>query len=95
MVVLAALDREEAYGLLLFETIVDRGVEISEGSIYPLLNRLEKEGKIEGRWVEDEGASHRRKYYRLTPKGRAILERMKVIWVTLCNGVNELTEDRP
>src|SRR5262252_9821534 len=42
-------------------------------SLYPLLYRLEKRGWIQGRWVEKDG-QRRRRYYRLTPAGRKVLE---------------------
>src|ERR687895_1115061 len=72
LAVLATLDRGETYGLDLLEQIrAAGGLELSEGSIYPLLNRLQKEGKIRGRWVQDPDAAHPRKYYGLTRDGRA------------------------
>src|SRR5215210_8489950 len=77
LAVLATLDREESYGLELLERLqAVGGLELSEGSIYPLLNRLQKDGKIQGRWVEDPDAAHPRKYYALTAEGRALLAEM-------------------
>lgn len=92
--VLGCLEHGEAYGLLILETLVTKGVDLSEGSIYPLLTRLQKDGKIESRWVEDEGASHPRKYYRLTVEGRAMLARMKDAWRALQDGVANVLENR-
>jgi PadR family transcriptional regulator PadR len=81
LAVLATLDGGECYGVELLEQIHDAGgLELSEGSIYPLLNRLQKEGKIRGRWVEDPGATHPRKYYRLTSDGSKLLAEMTAEW---------------
>lgn len=92
--VLARLEHHEEYGLLILETLVTQGVDLSEGSIYPLLTRLQKDGKIESRWVEDEGASHPRKYYRLTPDGRELLAQMKDAWQAVQDGVANVLENK-
>ncbi len=79
LAVLAVLDRTETYGL-----------DLSEGSIYPLLNRLQKEGKIRGRWVEDAEAAHPRKYYALTDDGRALLAGMLDEWGLFVAGMRHI-----
>lgn len=79
--VLALLESGERYGLEILDSVGSvGGLEISEGTIYPLLNRLQKDGKITSHWVEDPGASHPRKYYRLTSEGIALLGEMRIIW---------------
>jgi PadR family transcriptional regulator, regulatory protein PadR len=81
LAVLARLEQRESYGLELLEGLQATGtLELSEGSIYPLLNRLQKDGKIVGRWVDDRDAVHPRKYYRLTAAGRALLAEMLAEW---------------
>jgi PadR family transcriptional regulator PadR len=91
LAVLATLDRCETYGLDLLERIhAAGGLELSEGSIYPLLNRLQKEGKILGRWVEDSDAVHPRKYYGLTDDGRAMLAEMLAEWTQFESGMRQI-----
>ena len=91
LAVLATLDRGETYGLELLERIhAAGGLDLSEGSIYPLLNRLQKEGKIRGRWVEDADATHPRKYYALTDDGRALLAGMLAEWTLFEAGMRQL-----
>ncbi len=91
LAVLATLDRQETYGLELLERIrAAGGLDLSEGSIYPLLNRLQKEGKIHGRWVEDPDAVHPRKYYALTDEGRAMLAEMLAEWTQFEAGMRQL-----
>jgi PadR family transcriptional regulator PadR len=91
LAVLATLDRQESYGLELLERIhAAGGLDLSEGSIYPLLNRLQKEGKIRGRWVEDPDAAHPRKYYGLTGEGRALLAEMLAEWTQFEAGMRQI-----
>ena len=91
LAVLASIDRQESYGLELLERLQAAGsLELSEGSIYPLLNRLQKEGKIRGRWVEDPDAAHPRKYYGLTDEGRALLAEMLAEWAQFEAGMRQL-----
>jgi len=91
LAVLAAIDRSESYGLELLERLqAAGGLDLSEGSIYPLLNRLQKEGKIRGRWVEDPDAAHPRKYYALTDEGRALLAEMLAEWAQFEAGMRQL-----
>jgi PadR family transcriptional regulator PadR len=91
LAVLATLDRHETYGLDLLERIrAAGGLDLSEGSIYPLLNRLQKEGKIRGRWVEDPDAVHPRKYYGLTSDGRALLAEMLAEWTQFEAGMRQI-----
>jgi PadR family transcriptional regulator PadR len=93
LAILALLERRESYGLQLLEAVRGReGLGLSDGTIYPLLNRLQKEGRISALWVEDPGASHPRKYYRLTGEGRVLLQAMKSEWSTFRRSLTDLIE---
>lgn len=59
-------------------------------SLYPLLYRLEERGVIEGRWVE-KAAQRRRRYYRLTSTGRALLEQQRRSWKAFVEAVRRVT----
>lgn len=94
LAVLAVLERKDRYGLEILEAVSARGgLEISAGTIYPLLNRLQKDEKIEARWVEDEGASHPRKYYTLTRDGRSLLAEMRTAWNRFHLNLSALLEE--
>ncbi|MEM7355200.1 MAG: PadR family transcriptional regulator [Acidobacteriota bacterium] len=94
LAVLAVIGDQEAYGIQILNRITRHdGLEITEGTLYPLLNRLQRDGKIESRWVEDEGASHPRKYYRATSEGSEMLDRMKAEWSRFSNGLDQLIEE--
>ena len=59
-------------------------------SLYPLLYRLEKRGWIHGRWVEKAG-QRRRRYYRLTAAGAAILDRQRSGWREFVAAIDRIT----
>src|ERR1700722_3603681 len=59
-------------------------------SLYPLLHRLEKEGWIEGRWVE-EAEQRRRRYYTLTPQGRKVLRSSEKSWRDFVATISRIT----
>jgi PadR family transcriptional regulator, regulatory protein PadR len=60
----------------------------TEGTLYPLLRRLQREGKVEASWQESE-AGPPRKYYRLTQYGRDLLGRMTADWAELSEAVRQ------
>ncbi|GGH73600.1 PadR family transcriptional regulator PadR [Pullulanibacillus pueri] len=89
--VLVLLDKQDRYGYELVQKISDR-IEISEGSVYPLLRRLTKEEYFTTYLKEStEGPS--RKYYTLTEKGRLYLHKLIKEWQEFSNGVNQLIEE--
>ena len=75
--VLALLDsRGTAYGLDLMEGLGQAGVEVGEGTLYPLLARMTREESLSAEW-ETPDKGHPRKYYKLTQAGRTALSAMK------------------
>lgn len=82
-IVMLCLRNDEFYGYELIRTIEDlTALNISEGTIYPLLNRLKDEDLIAARWVEQETGVPR-KYYHLTDAGEAVLNAMEDRWTQL------------
>ena len=80
LVVLSLLRSGERYGLDILEQAGGSGGVLSDGSLYPLLTRLEREGKVEARWAMADDAKIPRKYYRLTPEGEALVVEMLPVW---------------
>ena len=95
LVVLAILGRGERYGLQILEQSGAAGEVISDGALYPLLNRLERDGKLASRWSLDEGVSHPRKYYRLTAEGEALLGEMRQLWAEFRTTITTIVEGKP
>ena len=89
--VLALLAQEERYGFDLVKALgeVD-GMVTSEGTIYPLLSRLRRDGLVETTWRESVSGPPRR-YYRLTPAGQAALEAFVREWNRFRDAVDHFT----
>lgn len=95
LVVLTVLERRELYGLQILEAVGGPGI-VSEGSLYPLLNRLERDGKLIARWsLDDPAAAHPRKYYRLSPEGVALLQAMRPVWAEFKAAMTSILEEAP
>lgn len=86
--VLALLVEKERYGFDLVRALgeVD-GMVTSEGTIYPLLSRLRRDGLVETTWRESSAGPPRR-YYRLTKAGRTALEGFRREWSRFRDGVD-------
>lgn len=80
MCLLSIIDEEASYGYEMVSKLRERGLDLaSEGSIYPLLSRLQKQGMIEGYLVQSsEGPA--RKYYRMSAQGREALDEWRHEW---------------
>ena len=92
MAVLAALAPARSYGLEIIRTLEKHSdLVLSEGTVYPILNRLRDDGFVTFSWVESE-SGHPRKYYSLTRKGYDRATRMAGVWLQFTAGVNALIE---
>jgi len=87
MCLLALIGEEPRYGYEMVSKLQDRGLElVSEGSIYPMLSRLQKRGLIEGYFVESTGGPPR-KYYRIAAAGKRQLTDWAGEWGKVSTGV--------
>ncbi len=92
--VLALLSSEERYGFDLVRGLADaNGMVTSEGTIYPLLSRLRRDGLVESQWRESPSGPPRR-YYRLTEPGRQALDDFRREWSRFRDAVDTLVEGR-
>ncbi|QDV89435.1 lineage-specific thermal regulator protein [Phycisphaerae bacterium RAS2] len=90
--ILKLLERHELYGYELIERLARQSngvLTMGESTLYPLLYNLESKGLIEGIWREAD-SGRRRKYYRLTKKGRGHLERSAREWQRLAETMQTL-----
>ncbi|MDO5723969.1 MAG: PadR family transcriptional regulator [Flaviflexus sp.] len=93
LVVLTLLARSPRYGGQIVEALSTRpGLELSAGTLYPLLNRLRGGGLVECEWRESP-VGPPRKYYALTRKGRAAQQELVRQWNELTGAVSALVED--
>ncbi len=77
LAVLAQL-RVEHYGYTLKHELVARGMDIDEGTLYPLLRRLESQGLLVSEWREEEKRNKR--FYRLSADGKRVLKELLAEW---------------
>jgi PadR family transcriptional regulator PadR len=90
--VLALLRGRARYGFDLVRALGDvDGLVTSEGTIYPLLSRLRRDGLVETTWQESPSGPPRR-YYELTPKGEQALELFTTEWTRVTQAVTRLLE---
>ena len=81
-VVLAILSEEDSYGYAILQRVRELSegrMEWTDGMLYPVLHRLERLGHVEARWEVAE-SGRRRKYYAITPQGRAQLAEEREQW---------------
>ncbi len=92
-IVLAALSQLSGwqYGYSLRQTLAARGMEIEEGTLYPLLRRLEGQGLLVSEWRIEDGPP--RRYYKLSAAGRALYGRLVENWNGLVDVVGGLIAD--
>lgn len=93
LVVLSLLRRQESYGLEILEHAGGNGGVLSDGTLYPLLTRLERDGKILARWALAEDSKAPRKYYRLSPEALEMIAEMKRLWEEFSAFVSAATEE--
>lgn len=89
--VLVLLDKQDRYGYELVQRISNQ-IEISEGSVYPLLRRLTKEEYFTT-YLQESSEGPSRKYYQLTDKGRKYLHELIAEWNEFSSGVNQLIKE--
>lgn len=89
LAVLAQL-RQEHYGYTLRKDLAERGLEIDESTLYPLLRRLETQGLLVSQWREEDKRNKR--FYRLSPEGEQILARLLDEWNAINSSVSRILE---
>lgn len=89
LLVLSVMCNTDMYGYQIIreiEKLSEDVFNLNEGTLYPILHALEKEGYLKSYWVEKEGA-RKRKYYHITKKGLKELNRQKAEWQTYSGAV--------
>ena len=88
MAVLSQLSHEE-YGYSLLKALADKGMEIDQSTLYPLLRRLESQGLLQSDWrIADE--TRPRRYYVISPQGKAVLTKLKREWSTMSETMQKM-----
>ncbi|MCB0120431.1 MAG: PadR family transcriptional regulator [Anaerolineales bacterium] len=90
VIVLAALSQltTEEYGYSLLKKLAELGLEVDQGTLYPLLRRLEAQGLLESVWKLEE--SRPRRYYVISAEGKKILPKMKKEWAGIVSVMDKM-----
>ncbi|MBZ4189477.1 PadR family transcriptional regulator [Niabella beijingensis] len=88
--ILSVIKRGEAYPSDIIEEMRGAGLQILEGTLYPLLTRLKNAEMLTYRW-EESNSGPPRKYFSLTPKGEGFYKELEQTWNELSNAVNTLS----
>jgi len=91
MLVLAVLTQlgEKQYGYSLKQSLAEKGMDIKEGTLYPLLRRLESQGVLESSWEIIDNARPRR-YYKTSKLGKQVLANLKEDWLNMIGVMDQL-----
>jgi len=90
VIVLAVLINlgEEQYGYSLIKGLKNHGLEIDQGTLYPLLRRLESQGLLHSNWRIE--ADRPRRYYVLSNEGKTLLPRLKQEWTGIVSIMDKM-----
>ena len=96
MLVLKLLEGKEKYGYQLISELSEKSgglFDLKEGTLYPILYRLEDETLVVSRWSEPKGKEVSRKYYAITEKGRQTIVELNDLWTRFSDRVMQIMED--
>jgi len=82
--------RVEHYGYTLRKALAQRGLAVDEGTLYPLLRRLETQGLLVSEWREENKRNKR--FYRLSSEGELILKQLLGEWQAINGSLNRILE---
>ena len=89
--VLALLSRGDNYGYVIASQLAE-AIDMGEGTIYPLMRRLQKDGLVDT-YLQESGSGPPRKYYRLTKAGQTAFVNQKKEWAAFAEAVNTVVGD--
>lgn len=89
--ILSIIKRGEAYPSDIVEEMRSAGLQILEGTLYPLLTRLKNAEMLTYRW-EESSSGPPRKYFSLTPKGKVFYKDLEQTWKELSHAITTLTQ---
>jgi PadR family transcriptional regulator PadR len=83
--------KHEHYGYTLKKALADRGLAVDEGTLYPLLRRLESQGLLASEWREED--KRQKRFYRLSPEGARIVPLLVTEWQGINTSITRILED--
>ena len=92
LAVLAELQNER-YGYLLRKELANRGLDIDENTLYPLLRRLESQGLLSSQWREEH--KRRKRFYRISADGKMVLKQLIHEWEAINLSLRRIVDREP
>ena len=95
MLVLKLLESEPKYGYQIIQEMKEKSEDVfslKDGTLYPILYRLEDDGLVMSRWSEAVGKQVSRKYYDITQVGRSELQAIEQTWQSITKGISQIME---
>lgn len=95
MLVLKLLEKEKKYGYQIISELKEKSNQrfsLKEGTLYPILYRLEDDKLVESKWGEAVGKKVPRKYYVITKEGQSALKEIEALWQEISNSVSMIME---
>lgn len=96
MLVLKLLRSEAKYGYQIIQEMKEKSEEtflLKDGTLYPVLYRLEDDKLVVSKWSEAEGKQVPRKYYEITEAGLKALDEIEAVWERISAGISRIMED--
>lgn len=84
--------RTEQYGYSLRKKLLDVGLDIEEGTLYPLVRRLESQGLLTSEWRDSD--QRKKRYYRISAAGEFALDALRHDWDAMVGTISVLTEEK-
>jgi PadR family transcriptional regulator PadR len=83
--------RTEQYGYTLRKALAQHGMDIDEGTLYPLLRRLEAQGLLASEWREEDKRNKR--FYKISREGKAILKQLLADWQAIDTSLDQILKE--
>lgn len=96
MLVLKLLESEPRYGYQIIQELKDKSGDVfslKDGTLYPILYRLEDDGLVVSRWSEAVGKQVPRKYYEITQTRRSELKSIEQTWQSIVSGISQVLSE--
>lgn len=92
VIILAVLGqlRQEHYGYSLRKSLEDKGLPMDEGTLYPLIRRLQKQGVLDSEWRVE--SNRKKRFYQLNDQGRTILDALSEEWRTMNDTIHRIVD---
>ncbi len=91
--ILSLVSKRQLYSAEIIQSLKNANMIVTEGTLYPLLNRLSKNGYLNHVWEESSGGPPK-KYYSISKDGKAHLKLLDAAWKNISTGINKIVKEK-